>query len=118
MDFDKTLEEFDGDRPFLEKLLGEFIADVRERLNVIHQALDAGDAKTVRAESHAIKGGAANLGANPLSKVAHALEHIGNTGVLDNGHDVCERLVAEFTRLESFVAEHIGGESVLANSFN
>jgi CheY-like chemotaxis protein/HPt (histidine-containing phosphotransfer) domain-containing protein len=116
LDFDKALREFDGDRLFLIQLLREFFADLRDRLEVIRDALDAGDAPTVRAESHAIKGGAANLNAVPLSKVAHALEHIGNSGVLDNGFDVFERLVAEVARVEKYVAEHIDCGPELAES--
>ena len=110
MDFDRALEEFDGDRPFLEGLLGMFLGNVRRQLAVIRHALDSGDAETVQREAHTIKGGSANLTANELSKVAHALEKVGESGVLDSGHDVLERLAAEFARLEEYVAERIQHE--------
>ena len=44
-----------GDRPFLEDVLGEFLGNVRRQMLAIRQALDAGDAETVRREAHSIK---------------------------------------------------------------
>jgi two-component system, sensor histidine kinase and response regulator len=107
IDFEKALNEFDGDRQFLEELIGLFLDNVREKLILIHDAIDAGDAETVRGEAHAIKGGASNLTAYTLSNIAHTMEHIGKSGVLDGVREVLERFVAEFNRLEEYVTQHI-----------
>ncbi|MBW1706752.1 MAG: Hpt domain-containing protein, partial [Deltaproteobacteria bacterium] len=62
-----------------------------------------GDAEVVRSEAHSIKGGAANLTADALSKVALELENIGKSDVLEGGIKVLERLENEFYRLEGYV---------------
>ena len=104
-DFEKAVAEFSGDRLFLEELLAEFLGSVRPKLAVLREALDAGDAETVHREAHAINGAAANLTANPLAAVARVLERVGESGVLDSGRDVLERLAAEFARLEECARE-------------
>ena len=82
MQFDRAVEEFGGDRPFLEEVLGEFLGNVRRQMPAIRRALDAGDAETVCREAHSIKGASATLTANELSKVAHGGEHrhLGRAG--------------------------------------
>ncbi|MBT3368985.1 MAG: Hpt domain-containing protein, partial [Nitrospina sp.] len=61
-----------------------------------------GDAEVVRGEAHSIKGGAANLTADVLSKTAFELENIGRSGVLENSVETLERLEQAFSRLEHF----------------
>jgi signal transduction histidine kinase/DNA-binding response OmpR family regulator/HPt (histidine-containing phosphotransfer) domain-containing protein len=111
MEFEKALQEFDGDRPFLTELLDEFLGNVHRQLGVIHQALDAGDAEKVRREAHSIKGASGNLRAMELAQIARALENVGESGVLDGGHDVLERLAAEVGRLETFAAQQVQPEA-------
>ncbi|MBW2119167.1 MAG: Hpt domain-containing protein [Deltaproteobacteria bacterium] len=59
----------------------------------------------VRSEAHSIKGGAANLTADALSKVALELENIGKSNVLEGGIKVLERLENEFHHLEVYARE-------------
>ena len=47
-------------------------------------------------EAHSIKGGASNLTANKLSVVAHELENIGKSGVLEEGINALGRLEKKF----------------------
>ncbi len=86
MDFHRALSEFDGDKDFLLEVLNEFIKNIQNQLPKIKQAFVDGAAEVVEMEAHSIKGGAANLTADKLSKIAHELEKAGKSGDL-TGHE-------------------------------
>jgi len=103
MDFEKAIEEFEGDKEFLMEVLEGFLENVRAQIPAIRQAITDGDSEVVSREAHSIKGGAANLTADVLSKIAFELENIGKSGALEGGIQVLERLEEEFRRLEGYV---------------
>ena len=103
MNFQKLLNEFQGDRDFLFEMLGDLFYDIRRQIKVIGNALPEGDAEAVRRELHSIKGGAANICAEPLSGIAHELERMCRSGSLAQGPMVFENLKQEFCRLEQYV---------------
>ncbi len=100
MDFEGALNEFEGDEPILMKVLKGFIENVRGQIGVIQQALMSQDADRVRREAHSIKGGASNLRANELSRIAFELENIGKSGELERGVTASKRLEKELDGLE------------------
>jgi len=100
MDFEKALNEFEGDEPLLMEILKGFMENVRGQINVIQQALTGQDADRVRREAHSIKGGAANLRADELSRIAFELENIGKSGKLEKGTEALKRLEKELDGLE------------------
>jgi len=105
IDFEKAIEEFEGDKEFLMEVVEGFLENVSAQIPTIHKAISDGDPETVRSEAHSIKGGAANLTANELSGVAFELENIGKSGVLEKGTQVLKRLEEEFHRLEGYVKD-------------
>jgi len=107
MNFEKAVEEFEGDKEFLMEVLEGFAENVTAQIGTIQKAISDGDAEVVRREAHSIKGGAANLTADELSGVAFELENIGKSGVLEEGMEVLERLEKEFHRLEDYKGEII-----------
>ena len=102
MNFEKAVEEFEGDKEFLMEVLEGFLDNVRAQIETIHHAISNGDAEVVWKEAHSIKGGAANLTADKLSKIAFELEKVGKSSTLEEGGEVLERLQKEFYRLENF----------------
>jgi len=104
LDISRALEEFDGDRMLLMKLLKGFTEIVRSQITVIRKAISVGNMEVVRREAHSIKGGAANLLANKLSESALELEKQASTGVADGSVNSIDRLEKEFLRLESFAS--------------
>lgn len=48
MNFEKAVEEFEGDREFLMEALEGFLRDVRARIGTIRQAISDGDAESVK----------------------------------------------------------------------
>jgi len=100
MDFEKTLREFEGDEALLMEVLRGFIQNARGQIGIIRQALMNQDADSVRKEAHSIKGGAANLRAAALSRMAFELEHIAKSGELERGGEVLKRFEDELNDLE------------------
>jgi len=103
MDFRQAVEEFEGDKEFLTDVAKEFLRNVRAQIRTIQQAIDAGDAGTIRKEAHSIKGGAANLTAVPLSRIASELESAGESGDMNQGRNHLKKLQDEFARLKDYI---------------
>jgi CheY-like chemotaxis protein/HPt (histidine-containing phosphotransfer) domain-containing protein len=102
MDFNRAVEEFEGDKELVLDLLNEFLENVKDQIETIRRGISVGDAEIVRKEAHSIKGGSANLTAHDLSNVSFELERIGQSGALEEGVMVLEKLENEFRRLETF----------------
>jgi CheY-like chemotaxis protein/HPt (histidine-containing phosphotransfer) domain-containing protein len=102
LNFNRALDEFDGDKVLLMKLINGFIDIARGQINIIRKAISDGDMEIVRREAHSIKGGSANLTAMELSKIALGLEKTAKTGTKEESMDLLSRLEQEFLRLEAF----------------
>jgi len=100
MDFEKALNEFEGDEALLMEVLKGFMENVRGQIGLIQQALMSRDADRVRREAHSIKGGAANLRADELSRIAFELENLGKSGKFERGIEALKRLEKELDGLE------------------
>ncbi|MEA2083206.1 MAG: response regulator [Thermodesulfobacteriota bacterium] len=102
MDFEQALDEFLGKRDVLIRVVGLFLEKVKSQIKTLHQAILDKDADVVRQEAHSIKGGAANLTANDLSRIARELELIGKSGQLEGSNKVLERFEKEYNRMQLY----------------
>lgn len=109
IDFQKALEEFQGQRDVLMEVLGGFLATVRVQIETMRKAIGGKDAEVLWKEAHSIKGGAANLVADELSRLALELEKVGKSGALEKGFEALERFEKEFRHLEDYVRDETGG---------
>ena len=107
MDYDRVLDEYDGNREFLMVLLSGFLESAGRQIEAIRQSLADGNAEVVMKEAHALKGGAGLLTAVVLSGVALELETIGKSGKLAAAAEALARLEHEFQYLTDFVG-HVG----------
>ncbi len=105
IDIEKAIEEFEGDKQLLSEVLNEFIKGVGEQIETIREAISHGDTETVTKEAHAIKGGAANITAMALSKIAHELEIKGKNKDLNGTGEIIVGLEREFKAMRHFVQE-------------
>ncbi|MDJ0780822.1 MAG: PAS domain S-box protein [Desulfosarcinaceae bacterium] len=103
IDYAQALEEFDGDPEFLLEVLTGFVDNLGAQTLLLHTAIREGDGDAVTKESHAIKGGAANLTADWLANAAESLEIAGRSGSLTGAEEMLAHLEAEARRLEEFV---------------
>ncbi len=102
MDFQRALSEFDGDKEFLLEVLDEFIGNLHKQLPKISRAIADDAAEIVSREAHSIKGGAANITADKLSKIARELEKLGKSGDLTGHESIFPRLSLEIENLSNF----------------
>lgn len=82
VDFEKAIQEFDGQRALVFSIIREFSDDINNQVEVINMALTKEDAETIRKEAHSIKGGAANIHALRLSRTARHIEELAKAGTL------------------------------------
>ena len=104
MDFELAVEEFGGDWDLVNAVVAEFLNLAEAQVLAIRQAVEAGDAETLRAEAHKIRGGSINLTAAPLARTAEALETIAKAQRLDEAPHLLLEFEREFARLKDFVA--------------
>ncbi|HOP74751.1 MAG TPA: ATP-binding protein [Bacillota bacterium] len=107
LDWERTLEEFDNDQPFILNLIREFVTHGRKQLQIIQDAIAVQDGTTIYREAHAIKGGAENLNARLLAEAARSLEYLGKNNRLNhpNISEIIETIREELNQLETFTME-------------
>ncbi len=106
IDIEQELKEFAGDVEFLKDLLDDFFNQVDKRISIMGKAVLDRDYQSIKIEAHAIKGGAANLSANDLSKAAYDLEKVLKTEDFDKSSEGVEKIKNEFCRLKEYVRGH------------
>jgi HPt (histidine-containing phosphotransfer) domain-containing protein len=79
---DVVLARVGGDRQLLVEISRLFVDDAPRHLGRIRQAIDDGDAESLRRAAHALKGAAANFEADGVVSAARSLEDIGRSGRL------------------------------------
>jgi HPt (histidine-containing phosphotransfer) domain-containing protein len=83
-----------------ERLVRKFVGLLPAYREEIGRAVSAGEAETIRQAAHRLKGSAANISANALSRLAGELEERGREGRLDGITELWERLEAEARKVE------------------
>lgn len=99
LDLPSVLERLDDDRDLLKELAQLFLEQVPRQLSRIQQAVQAGDAKTLRDCAHALKGSAGTLAGMEVSRTAAELEKMGREGDLTDSRAACVALEAQLERL-------------------
>jgi CheY-like chemotaxis protein len=105
--FDKAglIERLDGRAGLFDRLVGIFLENASTQIAELRKALEASDTELVERQGHAVKGASANMGAKALEKVAFEIERAGKAGELDKARALTDRLVSEFDRFKTVVAE-------------
>ena len=104
LDLVQAIHEFDGDLTFFEAVAQSFCEDLTAGLAGLEEALAAGRHEEVRRQAHAIKGGAANLCALRLARIAGELEvSVQDDEALQNVPALLSRLVQESETLRDYL---------------
>jgi two-component system, sensor histidine kinase and response regulator len=77
LDAEALMEEYDGDRDVLRRMVEIFERDSRGRLAKLREAIQARNAKVVKEEAHALKGGVGAFYASAVYETAYNLESMG-----------------------------------------
>ncbi len=99
LDINAALDRVEGDRALLDELLGLLAEECQKTIKGIREAFNSRDARLLERLAHTVKGSAANLGANDVSKAASALEKKARAGDLGNTVEQIAALEREVERL-------------------
>jgi HPt (histidine-containing phosphotransfer) domain-containing protein len=89
----------EGEGDILGELVELFFADVPPRLVALREAVRAGNARSVEAIAHAIKGGCTNMGAARMGAFCAELEEMGRSEDLAGAPSRMSLLEEEFGRV-------------------
>jgi CheY-like chemotaxis protein len=105
LDYQTALDEFMGNARVLNQVLRGFIENVQRQIPRMRQAVRDRDFTVLRKEAHAIKGGAANISAPALSRLAAELEQLGMQRSLEGFDPLFAGFEMEYSRLVQIVSD-------------
>jgi CheY-like chemotaxis protein len=88
-----------GGTEILSELSEMFFESVGSALTKLREAVEEGDAPTVRRVAHTLKGGSGNMGAKDMSRICAGLEDAGASGDLSRAPELVGQLEEEFGRV-------------------
>jgi len=95
-----------GGKPFLSELIREFISDAGVLVQSIAAAAEAVDVKMFRDQAHALRSGAANIGAKGLYDLCLQWRQINEGELQLDGRRHAERLAAELERVRDALLQY------------
>jgi PAS domain S-box-containing protein len=98
-----AMRRVEGDRELLQDIAATFLADSRQLLQELRQAVIAANPTTIMHTAHTLKGAAATLGAMAVAAVAKQLEEFGQSGDFVQAESALLALETEMTRLLPFL---------------
>jgi len=99
-----SLRERIPDEKEIEKIIPVFLGENGKLLGILVAAMRASRTREVKVYASALRGSAANIGANRLAEVAHRLEIMARQKDLSVAETLLQEIITEFERLESFVS--------------
>jgi len=105
--FESALVHFDGDRGFMMEMFKEYKANLGERVDEIHSALQDRDANRLARLAHNLKGVSLNFSADPLATISLNLEEICKREDLTHAPTLVAQLDREARRLEEFLSNNL-----------
>jgi len=102
----RAIQEFMGEKEILFGVLQEFVDRAGVQIATIRQAVNGVDYGAVVSEAHAIKGGAANLTADKLARLASDLEKAAEAQQPDLSAELTDKLEHEFYILKNYIQQH------------
>jgi HPt (histidine-containing phosphotransfer) domain-containing protein len=96
---DSMREMVGGDDEFLADLIDTFLKDAPQMLADIRQALETGDAETLRRIAHSLKSNSDSFGAMALGELCRELERMGKANALEGADELITRSDAEYTQV-------------------
>ncbi|MCW2773373.1 MAG: Histidine kinase [Nocardioides sp.] len=101
-----------GNTTYLDRAIGNFIANTPGTLETIRAAADAGDVAGLKQVSHKLAGGALNLGVTAAGRTAQEIELLADTGTTEGATPLVDRLEADLARgreaLQAYQATYSG----------
>jgi len=87
-----------GDTSYLDRAIGNFVANTAATTDTLREACRAGDHDTLVQVSHKLAGGALNLGVTPAGRIAQEIELAVEAGAAAEVPDLLDRLEQALAR--------------------
>jgi len=100
-----------GDRAFVRDVLVAYADDAPAQMRRLRDALAAGDAESVCAHAHALKGASASIVAQAVSEAAGGLERAAASGQLEQASSLLDELEARLASLLRAVADWLEADA-------
>jgi HPt (histidine-containing phosphotransfer) domain-containing protein len=84
-----------GNTTYLDRAIGNFVANTPGTLELIRRAVEDRDAAAVKQAAHKLAGGALNLGVEAAGRTAQEIEIHADTGALERVDALVDRLDRE-----------------------
>ena len=104
----EILPDFDQDPDFLSEVIQAFVESVRKQVPRLKEAAKRGDIRFIVDQAHSIKGGAVNLKAESILKIAANLSlyaREGNFSLVERWSDRLDREIGNFQTVVQELAE-------------
>lgn len=99
----------DNDREFEAELLGVYIEDGEQHLNLANVAIAKQDWESLAREAHHLKGASSNVGALGLQALALDLENNAKAQNLDQARAILDRMLEQYQQVKDLFQERYGG---------
>ena len=93
-----------GDEESIKEIIPIFLSDVKERIEMLTEAMKASNAEGIKSYAHALKGATANIGAKQLSDIAYRLECAGRQENMTAASPLFDELKAESEKVVTFLS--------------
>lgn len=104
------LEAMAGKQSFLKRMFTVFISQEPKRVQEIRDALQSGDVERLRHLAHALKGGAATMGAERVRECCLNIEHASKAQDMELAKQHFDQLEKEmrsaYASMYDYLAEH------------
>lgn len=104
------IQQVGGDSEAYRDLLTDFIQELPEKIRLMRRFWDARELEKLARAAHNLKGVAANLGAIPLSKLAHRLDEQSSTSYTDSLEGILNDLEAAANILSAFAHDFLNNK--------
>ena len=112
LDWQRALENTDGDEELLLELVGVFLDECPEMMRQIRAALDESDAGALQLAAHSLKGSARVFAAQDATDAAFALESMGANADFSGAEEKWTLLGQEVERLKAELSQRSEQQSI------
>lgn len=108
----EALSRLGGNDSLLRKLLVLYLDESKGKLAALEHAIEMDDREELRFTAHALKGNAAEIGANVMKELLARLEFFAQTYTHDEMETLLEEIVLQNTKLVAMFTHHLEKEEV------
>jgi len=89
----------EGAEDLVAEVMTTFRADTAARLAVLHEVIASGNSSLLRAEAHALKGSAAQVGAEGMARLCREMEERAASGAIVELNSLLNQLDSQFEEI-------------------